>query len=310
MKKGRGLKLGIIGVGSMGKNHARIAASLSGVRLAGIADVNAAAAEEVAKQFEVQAFQGYKSLLPEVEAVCIVTPTGTHLEIARDCLEAGKHVLVEKPFTGEHQKASSLINLAKQSKSVLHVNLIERYNPAVQKLLRLIKGEKIHGADFKRFSPFPERISDTDVIFDMMFHDIDLLSLIVPDEIESIKAKGEKLRTKKFDRATATILHKSGTISRIDANRVFGSKTRKTSITTEKHLIEADLLNKIIYVRDFSCATPSAVPVKPADQLTLCLEDFIEKIKAVKKTGELPSYANPESALLAIQLAERIREAC
>jgi len=143
----------------------------------------------------------------------------------------------------------------------------------------VIKGEKIIGIDIKRLSPFPERITDTDVVFDMMIHDLDLFLHLFPEEIIELKAKGEQLRTKKFDRMVATFTHKNGTIARIEASRVFGSRTRKLTVTTDRSLYEADLLSKQVYIRDFSSPTPSTVFVKPTDQLTEELKDFLASIK-------------------------------
>ena len=167
------------------------------------------------------------------------------------------------------------------------------------------KDKKTQGLNIKRFSPFPERISDTNLIFDMMLHDLDLARVILPDEIENLKAEGKKLKTKMYDQVLATLAHKNGAISRIEANRVFGSRARNITITTEREVVEADLLNKTIYIRDFASPTPSTVPVRANDQLTEMLTNFIEAIK-----GKKPLAVLPEDAYNAIILAERIEKAC
>jgi virulence factor len=305
MIKGRGTKLGVIGAGSMGKNHARIAASLPGVNLAGIADPNFSLAQETAGQLGVRAFADYKELLPLVDAACIVTPTQTHFQVAESCLAAGKHLLVEKPFTGSSATARTLITQAERQSLIITAGLIERFNPAFQKLLKEVRGEKIIGVDIKRLSPYPERITDTDVIFDMMFHDLDLLQVLMPDEITEIKAKGEKVRSKLIDRAVVSLTHKSGAISRVEASRVFGSKTRNITVTTEKYVLETDLLNKSIYLRDFTSPTPSTVPIKSNDQLTEELKDFVGAIK----TKARPTVG-PEEVLKTLLLAEEIKKLC
>ncbi|MBN3033105.1 MAG: Gfo/Idh/MocA family oxidoreductase [Candidatus Saganbacteria bacterium] len=305
MIRGKGLKLGVIGAGSMGKNHARIAAALPGVNLVGIADVDLSAAGSVASALGIKAFADHKELLPLVEAVCLVTPTQTHFQLAADCLQAGKHLLLEKPFTGAAPTARALIDLAKEKGVVITAGLIERFNPAFLRLLKELKGEKIIGVDIKRLSPFPERIADTDVIFDMMFHDLDLLQVLVPDEIVEVQAKGESLRSQLLDRAVASLTHKTGAISRIEASRVFGSISRKISVTTEKYLIEADLLNKSIYLRDFSSPTPSTLPIKPVDQLTEELKAFILSIKQERATA-----VSPAEIIRTLDLAEEVKKAC
>jgi virulence factor len=311
MKKGKGLRFGVVGLGVMGSHHVRIISSLPGAKLAAVADVDFSKTEETGKRLGTKAFVDYHKLLPEVEAVCLATPTQTHFQIAQEVIAAGKHLLIEKPFTGSSTAASQLVSLAQEKRVLLAVNLIERYNPALLKLLRLLKGKKVHGVDIKRFSPFPERITDTNVIFDMMIHDLALVSLIVPDEIEAIKAEGKKIRSNFLDRVVVTITHKSGTITRLAANRVFSVKTRKIAVTTEKNILEADLLNKLIYVRDFSAPIPSTLPVKPCDQLTEILKGFVTAIKG-KPAGQqlLPPLPSGKEGLKALVLAERIEKAC
>ncbi|OGB88987.1 hypothetical protein A2625_04600 [candidate division WOR-1 bacterium RIFCSPHIGHO2_01_FULL_53_15] len=304
MIKGRGIKVGLIGLGSMGKNHARIAAGLPGLNLVGIADIDPAA-EAFAKELGVPFFNDYKDLLPLTEAIIVTTPTETHLATATDCLNAGKHILLEKPFTGASARARQLAALAKEKGLILAAGFIERFNPAFVRLLKEIKGEKIIGVDIKRLSPCPERIADTDVIFDMMIHDLDLIQLIIRDEIAELNAKGEKIRTKMFDRVIANLAFKTGPIARIEASRVFGSKTRKIAVTTEKYLVEADLLNKTIYLRDFTSPTPSTTPVKPADQLTEEQKNFIAAIK----NKEEPAV-NSDQAVKILALAEEVKNAC
>jgi predicted dehydrogenase len=304
MIKGRGAKVGLIGLGSMGKNHARIAAALNGINLIGIADINAGS-HSLAQDLGVPAFTDYKELFPLSEALIIAAPTETHYQTALDCLNAGKHLLIEKPFTGSSAKARSLGALAKEKNLILAAGFIERFNPAFQRLLKEIGGEKIVGIDIKRLSPFPERIADTDVIFDMMVHDLDLVQLLAPEEIIGLKAKGEKIRTKMLDRVIAHLTFRSGAIALIEASRVFGDRTRRISVTTEKYLVEADLLNKTIYLRDFTSPTPSTTPVKPVDQLTEELKDFVAAIKGKKQPA-----VSCDDAIKTLALAEEVKKAC
>jgi len=299
------LKLGVIGLGAMGKHHVRVASTLPGVKLVGVADINSALAEAISQQFQVPFYTNYQDLLPNADAVCLATPTHTHFQIAQDCLSARRHLFIEKPFTGDSGAAAHLISLAKEKNLILEVNFIERFNPAYVKLLKLLKHEKIHGVDLQRLSPFPDRISDADVVFDMMIHDLDLFPLIVQSEIQSIKAKGEKIRSNKFDRVIAIFTHASGIITRVEANRVFGSKSRKITVTTEKHLIEADLLMKRIYIRDFSSPVPTTIPINEKDQLTEILSDFVAAIKKKKAPA-----VTAEDGLKALRLADEVEKAC
>ena len=299
------IKLGVIGTGVMGHNHARIAYTLPGIELVGVADVDLSRAEEVAQKYRTKPFSDYRQLLAEVDAVVVATPTSTHYEITTAALNAGKHVLVEKPFTGDPTLAQELVDLAKSRSLVLTVGMIESFNPAFIKLQKLLKGEKVHGLDIKRLSPFPERISDTNVIFDMMIHDLHLLKLLVKEKPEDIKATGKKVKTKMLDDVTAVITHETGIITRIHASRVFGSKTRNIVVTAEKFVIDCDLLNKRIYVRDFLSPSPSTVPVKPTDQLIEEQTNFFNVIR-----GKACLHSLPEDAIAAIQLAKEVEAAC
>lgn len=315
MRKGKGLKFGVIGLGVMGCHHARILSSLPGAKLTAIADIDPQKIQEKAHELKIKAFDNYLAMLNEVDAVCIATPTLSHFEIAQQCINAGKHVLLEKPFTGQSKLAKELFKMADERNVLLSANFLERFNPAYQRLLRLLKNEKIIGIDIKRLSPFPERITDTNVIFDMMIHDLDLLQRLIVDEIEDIRAEGKSMESDKLDWVKATITYKSGIIANVEANRIFGIKTRKIAVTTEKHLIDADLLKKAIYVRDFSTPVPSTVPVKNLNQLAEILKDFVSAIKSKEKDNLQSSYQNTnlptgQEIIATLQLAERIEACC
>jgi virulence factor len=292
-KKSRGLQYGVIGVGSMGKHHARISASLPGIKLAAIA-------------VGAQVFQNYKEMLPEVSAVTIAAPTALHFEIAKECLAANKNILVEKPLSKTSAEALELSELARSKNLILAVGMVERFNPAFQELSKMIRKEKIIGLHMKRFSPFPERITDANVIQDMMVHDLDLLLNLLPnDEIEDMKAEGSKVKSEKLDKVSATFYFKSGIIVKTDSDRVFGIKTRKITVTTERVLIDADLLNKRIYVRDLQHHIPSAHHTKQNDQLTAELTDFFKAVK----NGSQPEVT-AEDGYKVLKLAEEVERAC
>lgn len=301
----RKLNLGVVGAGVMGRNHLKILSTLSGVNLVGVADLNEAAATEAALPYQLSAFTSFRQLAERCDALVVASPTSSHFQIAEELLKSGKHLLLEKPATGSSALVQNLIQLAKQANLVFGVGMIERVNPAFVKLSRLLKGEKIIGLDLQRLSPLPTRITDTDVIMDMMFHDLDLLCSLVPLEISEVKAKGEKLRTKRFDRVLATISYVNGIIARVEASRVFTDRTRKIVVTTERVVLEADLLNKRLYQRDFSTPSPSVVAVKPIDQLTEELKAFIA---AIKGRGELVCPA--EEIIAPLRLAEEVTKKC
>ncbi|MDI6731916.1 MAG: Gfo/Idh/MocA family oxidoreductase [Candidatus Margulisbacteria bacterium] len=306
MIKGRGLKIGVIGAGVMGKHHVRLCSLLPGVNLIGLADVSAETAKQAAEQYGIKFFQDYHALLPLVDALIIASPTQTHFEIGLECLKDGKHLLIEKPIAANSEQGEKLAALAKDRNKVLAVGLIERFNPAFQELQKILRHEKILGVNINRFSPFPERIGDANVIQDMMIHDLDLFLALFPhDAIEELKASGEKVKSDMLDRVSATIFLHSGIIVKVQADRVFGIKTRKIIVAAESGLIEADLLNKRIYVRNLQQIAPSLHFVNAQDQLTAEIVNFVKAIK----TGSSP-LVDGEAGLKATKLAEEIEKLC
>jgi predicted dehydrogenase len=306
MSKGRGLKVGIIGAGKMGTFHARACNSLPGINLFAVADPVPEVLRQIETQFGIQTFADYKEMFPQVEALILASPSETHFEIAKECLTANKNLLIEKPICQNSNDAAALVELTKDKAQKTAVGMIERFNPAFDELRKLLKKEKIVGVHIKRFSPFPARITDANVIQDMMIHDLDLLLNLVPkEEIESIKATGEKIKTEKLDKVFSTIYFKSGLIAKVDADRVFGVKTRKITVTTERVLLEADLLKKEVLVRDLITHVPSVHATKKADQLILELTDFFKAIK--KNQAPRVSFADAHRSL---KLAEEVERAC
>jgi virulence factor len=306
MSAARGIRVGIIGVGQMGQHHVRILSSLPGVSLVGLADADEEKLKILASRYSVKTFVDYHGLLPLIDAVCVASPTSTHHVVALDCLTAGLKTFVEKPLALTSSQALELVNFAAAKNLLLAVGFIERFNPAFQALAKLIKKEKIIGAHFQRFSPFPERISDADVVQDMMIHDLDLFLTLFPNEtIEQVKAVGKKVKSAKLDNVSATIFCASGVIVKVDASRVSDEKTRKIVVTTDNFLAEADLLNKRVYLRDLKHHIPSTQPIKQIDQLTVELNDFIK----AAKTGSPPTVT-AEAGYRAQKFAEEVIAAC
>lgn len=302
----RGLKLGVIGVGIMGLNHARTAASLPGVQLVGLADQDEAKAKQLGVQFGIPVYTNHQDLLPNVDAAIIASPTSTHFQVAQDCLNSGKHILVEKPLTGDLEQAQQIADLANEKNLVLAIGLIERFNPAFTELQKLIRKEKLIGIHAVRFSPFPARISDADVVQDMMVHDLDLLLTLIPnEEIESLKAEGKKIKTQKLDKVSATLFYQSGLLVKVEADRVFGIKSRKITVTTDRALFEADLLNKRVYIRDMTTHVPTTHTTKNQDQLTAEQNNFVKAIK-----NNLQPAVSAESMIKTLKLAEEVTKAC
>jgi predicted dehydrogenase len=301
------VKVGVAGVGVMGEHHVRIYSALKEASLIGLFDSSPDRAREISTKYQCQSFSSLDSLLSQVSALTLASPTSTHFDLATHCLNHKKHLLVEKPLAPTLSEAQELVNLAKAKKCILACGMIERFNPAFTKALSLVRHEKLLGLDFKRFSPFPERISDASVVMDMMLHDLDLALALAPAKLTSFKAHGNKLRSSRLDEASATLFFSDGLIAKIDASRVKESKQRTLAITTDKCLYEADLLNKRLFKRDFeSLSIRQELEVKSEDQLTIELKDFLRAVAQ----GRLPRVPGSESISL-IKLAEEVeKQAC
>lgn len=242
------LKVGVIGVGSMGKNHVRSYAALKHVcNLVGLYDINKSKAKDMAKSYGIKSFDSAKDLLKNVDAVNIATPTTTHYGIAMKAIEAGKHILIEKPITNEIDEANRLLEFAQKKKLIVQVGHIERFNPAIKALPDMLKDEEIVAIDIKRMGPYDPRINDTDVIQDLMIHDIDVVSSIISSEIKEINAFARKVSSlEHMDFAVSSFQLNNDVIITLTSSRASSKKVRKMSITTEGSFIELDYIGKRI----------------------------------------------------------------
>ncbi|MFW5787394.1 MAG: Gfo/Idh/MocA family oxidoreductase [Bacillota bacterium] len=244
------VKVGVIGVGSMGSNHVRSYAALKHVcDFIGVYDIDRQKAQEVADSYGVECFSSLSDLLDRVDAVNIATPTTTHYKIARQAINKGLHILIEKPITHRVKDAKNLLQKARKRDLIVQVGHIERFNPAIQALPEILKGEKIIALDVQRMGPYDPRIDDTDVIQDLMIHDIDVVSSITPTSVKGVTARGKIVESNEHvDYAVANLLMENGIIATLTASRVTNKKVRKMSITTLDSYIELDYLQKKIIV--------------------------------------------------------------
>jgi len=160
------IRMGVIGVGNMGKNHARILSQFKDIELVGISDINVEQGLDIASRYRTRFFESYLDLLPRIDAVCIAVPTKLHYQVGLKCLEAGVHVLLEKPIAASLAEAESLVNAAAEAKKILQVGHIERFNPAVVELIKAVQTEKILAIEARRMSPYSQRANDVSVALD------------------------------------------------------------------------------------------------------------------------------------------------
>ena len=242
----RQIRVGVIGVGHVGQHHARIYRELPGVALTGIADINSARLQEVQATVEVPAFQDYRELIGQVDGVSIAVPTHLHASIARDCLERGVDVLVEKPLAESLEEAEELADLAKRGGRILQVGHVERFNGGVRALHRVVKAPGF--IECHRLSPFPQRGTDVNVILDLMIHDIDVILSVVKSSVRQVSAVGVPVLTDRVDIANARLEFDSGCVANVTASRVSQERLRKIRIFQADTYISLDYASQEITV--------------------------------------------------------------
>lgn len=222
------LRAGVAGTGHLGSLHARKYQALAGVELTAVADVNEESARKAAAETDARVFTDHRALAEEVDLASVVVPTGLHYEVARDLLNAGVHVLVEKPITTTLDEARALIELAEEKSLILQVGHLERFNPAVQALTEY-GGEPLF-IESHRIAPFNPRGTDVNVILDLMIHDIDLIQQLVKSPIEEIRANGVPVLTDNTDIANARLAFANGCVANVTASRVSQKSQRSMRI--------------------------------------------------------------------------------
>jgi predicted dehydrogenase len=219
------LRIAVIGVGHLGRHHARILSALPGVQLVAVVDTNRARAEEIAAANHTQPAFDHRDLLGRVDAVTIAVPTEIHRDIALPFLEAGVPVLVEKPIARSLAEADDLIAASAAAGAMLAVGQTERFNPAVAAARPLLSDPRF--IEVHRLGTFPERSLDIDVVFDLMIHDLDVVLSLVKSEVESIDAVGVPVLTGRVDIANARLRFANGCIANLTASRISRDRVRK-----------------------------------------------------------------------------------
>lgn len=220
--------MGVVGTGAIGRNHARVLSGLPGVRLAGIFDRDAGRAAEVAAEFGTVAVGSLEELIALTGAVTVATPTVTHYDTGKQLLEAGRHVLIEKPITDNTEQARELAALAAGRNLVLQVGHIERFNP-VMSLLETSLARPVF-IEAHRLSPFPNRSIDIGVVLDLMIHDLEIILHLVKQPVESVDAVGIPVLTRREDIANARIRFAGGCVANVTASRISPEKMRKLRV--------------------------------------------------------------------------------
>jgi predicted dehydrogenase len=245
MKK---LRVGVIGVGTMGQRHCRVYAAMRDVDLVGVSDQNATLGCRVAENHDTTWYENWLHLLAEVDAVSIVTTTASHFHLAKAAIEQGVHVLVEKPLTATVEQGRELVALAKAHQVTLQVGHIERFNPTYTELKKIVNEIMPISVTMRRLSPFDLNKTDVDVIRDLMIHDLDLITDLFGREFAPPHVLGRAVSTVAIDHATVSLSFKDGPIATLTASRVTQQKVRMIEVTADNAYIEADLLGKSLVI--------------------------------------------------------------
>jgi len=300
----------VIGVGYLGRFHARKYSLLEDCRLVGVVDSDPEAAARVAAEVQAPAFADFQQLLGKVDAVSVVTPTPTHYQIARAFLEAGAHVLVEKPISETTEQAEWLVGVAHQHGRVLQVGHLERFNPAILAAEPLLTRPLF--IECHRLAPFKERGTDVNVVLDLMIHDIDLVQMIVGSPVASLEAIGTAVFSAEIDIANARLRFDSGCVANVTASRVSFKTERKLRVFVEDAYLSIDLQQKILTVirkRPGPVSEgqmPAQIEEQSFDQGDALLAEIRSFVAAIR--GEQRVLVSGEDGLRALRTAIAITE--
>jgi len=279
------IRVGLIGVGKMGQNHLRILSMLKGVELGFIHDGNSAAAAKLSAQYGVPAVDDPFAHLDQVDAVVIASPTITHADYAMKVGKSVRNIFVEKPMAATLSQAEDMVAFAKELKLNIQVGFVERYNPAVQATKRVLsRPGQVISIDFTRTNKLSSRITDVDVVSDLMIHDIDL-ALFINGPVQNVDARG-MAQGSMIDFASAMLTHTNGSFSRIQASRMTEKKMRLIQATCTDMFVDCDLLRKEIII-----SRQSEIRQKEGEPYTIsALEEFVEVRPQEALLSELQAF--------------------
>jgi predicted dehydrogenase len=330
VRKQEPVRVAVIGIGSLGKEHTRIYAEMAAagrVNFAGVFDRNPANTQSYATKYNTRAFRSIEEAADFSDALNIVTPTTTHFEIARQLLERGKHLLVEKPMTDDVSEGAELVQLAQRKHCLIQVGHVERFNP-VFKYLESVATEP-RFIESHRLSPFPARSTDVGVVLDLMIHDLDIVLAFVKSPVISVDAVGVPVLSKSEDIANARLKFANGCIANLTVSRVSAERLRKIRVFSSGPMTsyisldyraqegfiyriardgepESSLLKKLLHSKDSSIVSEfggkkivrEPVPITKDEPLKLELQHFVECVERQQKP-----LVDAESAMRALELA-------
>ena len=288
------VKVGVIGIGNMGWHHARVLSLLKDADLVGVADPDAQRGALATEQFGCRWFSDYRTMLEQVEAVCIAVPTLLHHSVGLACLEAGSHVLIEKPIAASQEEAAALIDAASRVGRLLQVGHIERFNPAFRELTKVVANEEVVVLEARRHSPHADRANDVSVVLDLMIHDLDLVLELASSSVVQLAAAGGRSSEGPIDYVNATLGFENGVVASLTASKMSHRKIRTLSAHCRASLVETDFLNHKLHIHRRAHEWYSA----DHGELLYRNDGFIEEVST---TSIEPLYAELEHFLQCVR---------
>lgn len=308
------VKVGVIGVGSLGQHHARIFSQMSSCELAGIYDVNPQRALEVARLFKTNAFTSLDELTSRIDAASVVVPTDKHHDLFQQLAEKNIHMLVEKPIAVTSAEAEEMVHVAKKRNIILQVGHIERFNPVMNFLESRLTEPKF--IEVTRMSPYPPqrpegtpRGTEVSVVLDLMIHDLEIILHLVNSKVKEIHAVGVPVLSPTEDIANVRLVFENGCVANVTASRISQERLRKIRVFQSDTYVSLDYMNQTGQVCRIlgGQITPEAVPIEKGEPLAAELESFVECVATQSEPVVTGRHAS-DALKLAVTICEQMRE--
>jgi predicted dehydrogenase len=298
------MRIVVVGTGHMGRIHLEKLSAMKEVEVAGLVDVDSQRVKELSDRYGVPSFTAYREALPLCDGVVIATPTESHYRIAKEFLEKGCHIFVEKPVTSDEKEAQELIDIGAKKGLIFQVGHLERHNPAFAEAISQIR--KPLYIEAYRASPFTGRSTDVSVVLDVMIHDIDLVLSLAKDRVRDVRVTGFPFVSEKLDMVNARIEFEKGCVASITASRVWTTRVRRMAVFEKERYFDLDLLTGKLIVAtkggENSVETKSYEAPR-ADSVAQELTEFVAAIR-----GKTKPCVTGEDGLRALALANLIEE--
>lgn len=311
------LRIAVIGVGHLGEYHVQKYRAHPGVELVGVVDIDKTRVNEIAQRYHTTAYADHRDILDRVDAVSLAVTTEMHFEVAKDVLAKGVHMLIEKPITYDLSEADVLIRMAREQNLVLQVGLVERFNPAIVKMMTMLT--KPVFVESHRMNLFTTRGLDVDVVLDLMIHDLDIILHMIPSEVKEVHAVGMPVITEKTDIANARIIFEDGTAANLTASRVSGKMLRKIRVFQPDAYLSADCGKRQLTVisldsqkrnsHNFPEVTTTREQYADSDPLNEEITAFVKAV--VKRSEPVVTGEDGRNALrIALRIIDQIERGC